>query len=127
MLTVLIGHRASVERLLNLPAGAFRPAPKVQSTVVRLRFHEPEPAVIDEKGLAGVTQALFTRRRKTLGNALLAFGAVSPDVSAQAIRDAELDPSRRPETLAIAEFGRLADAVSRRSGGADSPRLPPVL
>lgn len=127
LLTVLIGHRASIDRLLNLPAGAFRPAPKVQSTVVRLRFHDPDPPVADERLLAAVAQAVFSRRRKTLGNALLAYGAITPDIAAHAIADAGIDPVRRPETLSIAEFGRLADAIFAASAAPDRRPSPPVL
>jgi 16S rRNA (adenine1518-N6/adenine1519-N6)-dimethyltransferase len=112
VLSVLIGHRASVSRLLNLPPGAFRPAPKVQSAVVRLRFHEAAPAVLDEGVFAGVVQAVFSRRRKMLGNALLAYGSVTPQKAADALRGAGLDPARRPETLTIAELARLADGVA---------------
>ena len=111
VLTVLIGHRASVTRLLNLPPGAFRPMPKVQSTVVRLRFHGAEPPVADERVLAGVANAVFSRRRKTLANALQAYGGVTPATAARALASAGIDPGRRPETLSIAEFGHLADAV----------------
>ena len=68
VLTLLVGHRASVDRLLNLPPGAFRPPPKVHSTVVRLRFHPPEPPVRDERLFAGSGRApIFSRRRKTHG------------------------------------------------------------
>ena len=115
VLTVLIGHRASVDRLLNLPPGAFRPAPKVQSTVVRLRFHGPEPPVQSERIFAGVTGAVFSRRRKTLGNALLAYGGVTPTTSARVLAASDIDPGRRPETLSPAELARVADAVARVS------------
>lgn len=115
LLTVLVRHRASVTRLLNLPPGAFRPAPKVQSTVVRLEFHEASPAVVDESILAGVTSAVFTRRRKTIANALLAYGGVTSATAKRALAAAGIDPARRPETLTIGEFGQLADAVARQS------------
>jgi 16S rRNA (adenine1518-N6/adenine1519-N6)-dimethyltransferase len=111
LLTVLVGHRASVDRLLNLPPGAFRPAPKVHSSVVRLRFHPPDPAVRDEAVLAGVVAAVFSRRRKTMGNALLAYGGTTPTRAAAALASAGIDPIRRPETLSIAELCRVADAV----------------
>src|SRR5262249_40613885 len=47
VLTVLIRLSADVERLLALPPGAFRPMPKVQSALVRLRFHSPYPSPAD--------------------------------------------------------------------------------
>jgi len=141
VLSVLIGHRAGVSRVLTLPSGAFRPAPKVQSAVVRLRFHDPDPPVADEDLFADIVQAVFTRRRKTLANALLAYagpgrgrggdavvpgrgrggdavvpgwgrdrdGIVTGTIRA-ALVAAGIDGRRRPETLAIAEFARLADA-----------------
>jgi 16S rRNA (adenine1518-N6/adenine1519-N6)-dimethyltransferase len=127
VLSVLIGHRALVKRLLTLPPGAFRPAPRVHSAVVNLRFHDPEPSVLDEKVFAGVVHAVFTRRRKTLANALLAYrgtdqarthvprSSVPLPSPAEALRAAGLDGSRRPETLGIAEFVRLADAYSSDS------------
>jgi len=111
MLTVLIGHRASVDRVLNLPPGAFRPAPKVHSSVVRLRFHPPDPGVRDESVLAAVVGAVFSRRRKTIGNALLAYGGTTPASAAAALASVGINPIRRPETLSIAELCRVADAV----------------
>ena len=75
VLSVLIRHRADVERVLSLPAGAFRPVPKVQSAVVRLRFHPPRPVPRRPDVFEKLTKAIFTRRRKTLANALQAYAA----------------------------------------------------
>jgi len=108
VLTVLIGHSARVERLLNLPPGAFRPAPKVQSSVVRLELHPPDPPVRDRRAFEALVQAVFTRRRKTIANALAAY----PESGRIAVLPDWLDPARRPETLTIAEFARLADVFS---------------
>jgi 16S rRNA (adenine1518-N6/adenine1519-N6)-dimethyltransferase len=128
LLTVLLGHRASVDRLLDLPPGAFRPAPKVRSTVVRLRFHQPEPPTADEGRFAAVTQALFSRRRKTVANALLAYGGVTQATAARALDVARIESTRRPETLTRAELVRLADAVGPEGqGGRTAPEGPPVL
>jgi 16S rRNA (adenine1518-N6/adenine1519-N6)-dimethyltransferase len=112
VLTVLIRHRAAVERLLQLPPGAFRPPPKVHSTVVRLRFHGPEPPVADEAVFAKLTKAMFSRRRKTLANALRAYQPGARVEPAGMLARAGIDGSRRPETLAIAEIARLADAYA---------------
>jgi 16S rRNA (adenine1518-N6/adenine1519-N6)-dimethyltransferase len=114
VLTILVGHRATVTRLLDLPPGAFRPPPKVHSTVVRLQFHAPAPAVRDETAFARLVQSVFTRRRKTLANALKALKAPGlPDAAASSrvVDAAGIDLSRRPETLTIAEFARLADLL----------------
>jgi 16S rRNA (adenine1518-N6/adenine1519-N6)-dimethyltransferase len=105
VLTVLLGHVAAIDRVFNLPPGAFRPAPRVQSSVVRLRFHAPDPPVRDRTVFSDLVRAVFTRRRKTLANALLAYTGGAPDQSA----GLHLDLTRRPESLSVAEFARLSD------------------
>jgi 16S rRNA (adenine1518-N6/adenine1519-N6)-dimethyltransferase len=112
VLSVLIQHVAEVSMVLKLPAGAFRPPPKVLSALVRLRFHPPAPPVNDPAIFAGVVQAVFTRRRKTLANALLAFPPAVTTTPARVLRDADVDGTRRPETLSVAEFVRVADALT---------------
>jgi len=114
VLSILIRRHASAELILKLPPGAFRPPPAVDSALVRLRFHAPDPAVRDPATFAGLVQAVFTRRRKTLANALLAFeGRAAALRPAETLAAAHLDGRRRPETLSIVEFARLADAYSR--------------
>jgi 16S rRNA (adenine1518-N6/adenine1519-N6)-dimethyltransferase len=103
VLTVLIRHSATVERLLDLPRGAFRPMPKVRSAVVRLRFHPPDPPVLDAEFFVRLVKAAFGQRRKTIANALGAWLAGRDRLPAW------VDARRRPETLSIAEFARLAD------------------
>jgi 16S rRNA (adenine1518-N6/adenine1519-N6)-dimethyltransferase len=90
VLTVLIRHRANVERLLTLPPGAFRPPPKVQSAVVRLRFHEAAPPVEDEAAFERIVKQAFSQRRKMLSNLL------------------PVDVRRRAETLSIDELAAIA-------------------
>jgi 16S rRNA (adenine1518-N6/adenine1519-N6)-dimethyltransferase len=111
VLSILIGHAADVDTVLKLPAGAFRPPPKVLSSLVRLRFRAPDPPVRDLAMFGRIVQAVFTRRRKTMANALLALDdGVAPRLRpSEALRAADLDGSRRPETVSIAEFARLAD------------------
>jgi len=112
VLSILIGHSASVERILALPPGAFRPVPKVRSALVRLRFHPPDPPVRDAALFAGMVQAIFTRRRKTLANALLAFPPAAAKTPARTLAAAGIDGARRPEMLAISELARLADTLA---------------
>ena len=112
VLTVLLGHTAEVSRVLSLPPGAFRPAPKVHSSVVRLRFHPPDPPVKKGQVFTDVVRAVFTQRRKTLANALSAFPKRGRESFKEALARADIDGTRRPETLTIAEFARLADALA---------------
>ena len=118
VLSILIGHACDVETVLKLPAGAFRPPPKVLSSLVRLRFRGPRPPVTDAAMFGRIVQAVFTRRRKTLSNSLLALDDGPPPLlrPSEALAAAGLDGSRRPETLSIAEFARLADAYVPQHG-----------
>lgn len=111
VLTVLIGRHASIEPVLQLPAGAFRPVPKIRSTLVRLRFHAATPSVQDERVFEAVTQAIFTRRRKTIANALLAYPVNAAQSPATVLAAAGIDSQRRPETLTLHELARLSDAL----------------
>ena len=119
VLSVLVRLSADVDRLLNLPAGAFRPVPKVQSALVRLRFHPPHPRPANRQVFTAMVQAVFTRRRKTLENALLAFRPKDRGGIAAALRSSGIDGRRRPETLDITELVRLSDAFRPLY---DSPR-----
>jgi 16S rRNA (adenine1518-N6/adenine1519-N6)-dimethyltransferase len=117
VLTVLVRHRSDVERLLELPAGAFRPAPQVQSTLVRLRFHAPVPPVVDPPAFGALAKALFTRRRKTLLNALRAYRPAATLGPARLLALAGIGSQRRPETLAVEELARLSDLISAPPAG----------
>jgi 16S rRNA (adenine1518-N6/adenine1519-N6)-dimethyltransferase len=113
VLSVLIRHGADVDVLLRLPPGAFRPAPKVHSALVRLRFRPDRPAVADRVAFEALTQAVFTRRRKTLANALLAYPGAPADTIPGVLATLGIDGGRRPETLDIGELARLSDTFSR--------------
>ena len=111
VLSILVRLCADVDRLLALPAGAFRPAPKVLSSLVRLRFHPPSPAPRSLPSLTRLVQAVFSRRRKTLENALLALPELDRTASTAILQRAGIDGRRRPETLDVAELVRLAEAA----------------
>jgi 16S rRNA (adenine1518-N6/adenine1519-N6)-dimethyltransferase len=108
VLTVLLSQHARITRLLDLPAAAFKPAPKVRSSVIRLEFGPPAVRVKDEALFERMVKAMFGQRRKTLANALKGFDPTAPAVLALA----GIDGRRRPETLQLEEMGRLADLFS---------------
>jgi 16S rRNA (adenine1518-N6/adenine1519-N6)-dimethyltransferase len=112
VLSILVGHSARAEIVLKLPAGAFRPPPRVLSALVQLHFHEPDPPVRDQALFEGLVHAVFTRRRKTMANALLAFPPAVAATPSRILDAAGIDPVRRPETLSIGEFARLADVLA---------------
>ncbi len=125
VLTILVRYRATVERLLDLPPGAFRPAPKVRSTLVRIRFRDPAPRAADEVLLEHVVKTIFSRRRKTLANALFGMPP-GPVTAAEALSRTGLDGRRRPETLSVAELVGLADAYAA-AGGPPLPGAPAAM
>lgn len=108
VLTILVGLHARVTRLLDLPPGAFRPAPRVRSSVVRLAFAPADVRVSDPALLEQVVKRIFAQRRKTLANALK---GLAPDSQA-ILAGAGIDPRRRPETLGLLELSRLVDAMA---------------
>lgn len=116
VLSILLARHARASRLLDLPPGAFSPPPKVRSSIVQLTFAPPEVRVSDERLFEQLVKAMFSHRRKTLGNALRAFDATAPAVLALA----QIDPRRRPETLQVSEIARLAEMFA-------SVRRTPVL
>jgi 16S rRNA (adenine1518-N6/adenine1519-N6)-dimethyltransferase len=109
-LSIFVQLRAEVTRLLTLPPGAFRPAPKVHSAVIGLTFHDPAVEMRDEPTFEALVRSIFTQRRKTLTNALGRFAAARGTTARDAIARAALDGTRRPETLQLTELARLADA-----------------
>jgi 16S rRNA (adenine1518-N6/adenine1519-N6)-dimethyltransferase len=109
VLSILVQLHADVRRVLALPPGAFRPAPKVHSAVLSLRFRAPAVAVADDPAFEAMVRTMFMQRRKTLLNALRPFAAARNRDAGRALADAGIDPSRRPETLHLAELARLAD------------------
>ena len=111
-LSILVSQRAAMTRLLDLPPGAFRPMPKVRSSVIRLRFHPPEPAVADPVAFPVMVKAIFSRRRKTLANALLAYAPARGLSITALLGGLGIDGKRRPETLSLREMTALSDALT---------------
>ena len=114
-LSVLLQYCAEMKVLREIKAEMFYPKPKVGSTVLQIDFKARiEPQVSDEALMVRVVQAAFGQRRKTLRNALA--GGLLPLGSAGAVAVLEaavIDPQRRAETLSVADFVRLTDAVGR--------------
>ena len=110
-LSVMLQLACRVEPLFYVPPGAFRPPPKVESAVVRLVPLPPEALHDAPPGdVYAVVKAAFGQRRKTLGNALKQL------MDSDAIRRADVDPRARAETLAPADFVRLAKVYGSLRG-----------
>lgn len=108
-LSVMLQYRFECAHLFDVPPGAFRPAPKVMSAIVHLR---PRPAdqltARDPLLMSAIVKAAFGQRRKTLRNTLREH-LDAADWDALGI-----DPSRRGETLEVADYVRIANYCSER-------------
>ena len=113
VLTIAVALGAEVAPVLTLPPGAFRPAPKVRSAVVRLVFRPPPPDVEHPALLMELVRSVFTQRRKMLSNALEPVASKRGRDAHAILVAAELDPRRRPETLELAEWARLTASFAR--------------
>ncbi len=105
-LGIMAQYFCRVENLFLVPPGAFNPAPKVDSAIVRLIPHEKLP--IEARNLSllqDVVRTAFNQRRKTLRNNL------KPLISSDQLVEIDIDPGQRPERLSLAEFVRIADTI----------------
>jgi len=109
VLSVLTQWRADVTMLLAIPPGAFRPPPEVRSALIRLSFRPPPFCLKDQAIFDRMVRAMFTQRRKMLGNALSGFAEQRGWAASDALARAGIDSRRRPETLQLTELARLAE------------------
>jgi 16S rRNA (adenine1518-N6/adenine1519-N6)-dimethyltransferase len=103
-LTIMLAAWTDIERCFEIGPGAFKPAPKVRSTVVRiLPRREPRFALRDEARFRELVALAFSMRRKTLRRIL------KGRVSEADLERAGFAPEARPETLAPEDFARLSE------------------
>ena len=105
-LSVMVQYACEVTPLFNVPPGAFYPAPKVHSAVLRLAPWRtlPHPAT-DAKLLGKVVNTAFQQRRKTLRNALKGI------ISQEGLTSLGIDSKIRPENLSLAEYVAISNSL----------------
>jgi 16S rRNA (adenine1518-N6/adenine1519-N6)-dimethyltransferase len=107
-LSVNIAAVANTEQVLDVPASAFQPPPKVESAVVRLRPREKP--LVGAESLApfrAFVQAVFGLRRKQMQRVLRTVRGISPDQAGAILDRAGIDRAARPEVLTPESFARL--------------------
>ena len=108
-LGIMAQYYCKVESLFVVPPGAFNPAPKVDSAIIRLTPYRELPYVADEvEQLQTVVRTAFNMRRKTLRNNL------KPLLSAEEIEALNIDPGLRPEKLPISDFVAISNYLSQK-------------
>ncbi len=112
LLSVIVQSYADTRRLFDVPPEAFRPRPKVISTLVRIDpFGRSELNTAAAEARIAIARHGFAQTRKKLRNSLAAgLGRREPDVEA-ALKAAGLDPGRRPQTLALGEWDQIVAAL----------------
>ena len=103
---------AEPEILFPVSCGSFRPAPNVDSAVIRLQIRkEPPVEVLSRKKFFATVKAAFGQRRKTILNALTSLLALPRDRVAQACQATGLHASMRAEQLSLQDFAALSNAL----------------
>ena len=106
-LSVLFQYHCHAEKQFDIPPSAFQPQPKVMSSVVTLTPKgKPSPEAKQPETLKKLVHLAFSQRRKTLKNNLKSF------VSSDAFELANIDASRRAESLTLSEFVQLANSIN---------------
>ncbi len=105
VLSISVQLYGAVERLARLKPGAFYPPPRVESAIVRITPHQtPLLAPGQRAAFFRMVRAGFSQKRKQLKNSLPAGLQVSSAHIQTALQSAQIDPTRRPETLSIEEW-----------------------
>ena len=114
-ITAVLNYYGTAEKLFEVKADRFIPAPKVDSAVVRIKLHKDKPyKPLDEATFFRTIRAAFEQRRKTLPNALSAvFGELSKDEITNIIVSCGHSADIRGERLSTADFATLSDALYR--------------
>ena len=110
--TVKLALHAQVLERFNVAPGSFFPPPRVTSTVIKLQRHDAglDPAIV--QAACTMADAAFTTRRKTIANSCRTyFSGRNQAVQVEALlKAAEIDPTRRGETLDTSEYIALGQA-----------------
>ena len=111
-LSVMLQYRYRMQKMFDVPPGAFTPAPKVTSSIVRMVPKEvSELLPVDIDRFSTIVAAAFNQRRKTLRNAL------SKLLTEEQIRQAGIEPTLRAEALSVESFVKLANIVQNGNVG----------
>lgn len=119
-LTIAVQYYMEAKLAFIVPKTVFVPQPNVDSAILKLtRRPTPAVAVTDEQAFFRLTKAAFQLRRKTLWNNLLhAYGKDDATKAwlTKSLEEADIDPKRRGETLSLAEFASLSNALEANRG-----------
>ena len=110
--TVAVDYYAEAKKMFDVSAGSFMPAPKVDSSVIRLDVRKQPPVTLsDEKLFFRMVKAVFAQRRKTASNSISSGMSLSKETVYRAIELAGYEENVRAESFTIEELAALANAI----------------
>lgn len=113
--TVAVNYYAESVKLFDVSKGSFMPAPKVDSSVIRMDIRkEPPVDVKDEKLFFDIVRAAFGQRRKTAVNSLSSGLGMSKQAVAEALEKCGFDQNVRAETMTMEDFAALCEAIGNK-------------
>ena len=123
LLSIMVQLYSRVSVVRQVPASAFFPPPKVDSTVLKLDVYRELPVNVDDpESLLRLASAGFSRRRKQLHNALSEALWFPPGEVTRVLEAAGIDPTRRAQTLTLEEWARLYRTYeAARAGWQEAP------
>lgn len=111
LLSVMVQLYGAPKILFSVPPRAFRPMPKINSTVMRIEIHDlPAVPVNDPDSFVEFAAAGFRAPRKQLRNSLQLGLNADPEPIRAALADTSIDGRRRPATLTLSEWADLYNA-----------------
>lgn len=105
---------ADVDIVHRVPASCFVPRPTVDSCIVRFRCHERQGSIDEQRFIMKLIRAAFSQRRKTLRNSLTNNFGAPKETILEALEAAGVDAGRRPQTLSLEDFRKLAEEIRAR-------------
>ena len=120
-ISVMVQYCADIRKVADVDASRFFPKPRIASQVLEIRFrHPPTHSVVSETDFFRLVKAAFSKRRKTLKNALAASELhLAPETARSLLEQAGIDPVRRAETLPVEEFVRLNKGMTAEISSMD--------
>lgn len=120
VISILLQFYAEIRIVRLVPASCFVPFPKVDSAVIEIEFlPQPRVQVSSVTTFKKVVKAAFAQRRKTILNSLKHNYGINADLLELSLKEAGIETGQRAETLSIAEFARLTEAIYEKQKGND--------
>ncbi|MEC7859818.1 MAG: 16S rRNA (adenine(1518)-N(6)/adenine(1519)-N(6))-dimethyltransferase RsmA [Pseudomonadota bacterium] len=105
-LTVMFGTYMDTLQLFDVPNTSFQPAPKILSSVVKIKSKPKNEIIIkNSENLSKIVKQAFSQRRKTLRNSLKGL------ISAKMLEELNIDPSKRAEEIPIISWSKLSNKI----------------